>query len=1065
MPKDTEFLPFEIKLDGKLNTADSSIAIGKNFRSLKNLRYDDANPKGVSGMTKINATNPLDATHQHVQNAFHFVKDSPAESHVLVQTVKAADDTAPAIVQNTTAIPSVGDFEGGVTTTELYNEDTAAEVARFSDAPNGQVAICDGKESLIWGGDESRVGAALTSTATITTALTNPKDYTSKVNNASDDADQRMIVGGGNDSNCIALYNFNADLNDSSVGGAAHNATGVNGAAVNITQAKFGQGSLYLDGTNQHATISDHADFDWSADNKFTIDTWVYSDGKAGTNYFYNQQTNGDNSLRILFLTNTTIPVMIIREGGNDQSLVSSIPIVPYKWFHLAFVGDGTNYYIFVNGELGASQAVSKNLLNYTGASIYIGTEQASGGYWEGYFDEPRITKGIARWTSAFTPPAKPYAIQAVDWLVGFTRPLQGCKFYVASGSENTDTSTLSMKEWNGNGWTTVTITDNTKPGSISLAQTGTVTWASTVDTSKIRYFEGWLLYWYNFTLTAGNVDIYQITVDAPVQKSLDIWDGELRTIFSYQIFSDSNFNDYTVNIASDSYNTGNDSTFVTAVAPATALNTLLTVGEYQYVGSLERLTGLEIHIIGGQGNAAAGTMEVAYWDGSAWVDATNVIDGTLEGGVTFAKSGVITWQVPDEAIEFKKQIAKGIPLYFYRLHGAADFSAVDIQVYYIAGIPAQNRIGNFRFPLMADNCLWLCDDIDYKRNEALRSFPNAPDVFNGLESFRIAFGDEKKLTCATVLNSRKDDRVFDVKLFYKFNSMHGLTGNNQENYSRFVISDTIGCPAPLTLATTILEVENNVLPIAIWQGANGLYIYNDFKPIPIHRDIRNFFDKNESASRRINKDYIASSVGFVDEEKREYHWLFADGNSTGTLNREFVFDLRRFRLFEIDRGTGKELQCGITVEDTDGNNYNYGFIDTGYMERLENGTDFDGTDITSEFQIGDIALYKESSMYQTIIRHLKLIMGTKTTTTNTATMTHYGDGNNTATAGFDNNDYDPTKSGYDFTDVSKSVNLSNFVHHSLKASMTTDDETVGFSPIKIGGFYKVVREDKGKGG
>jgi hypothetical protein len=224
MPERKEIIK-DVPLTGRLVTAVDATTIGDNFQSLKNMRYDDTSIKGIGGMSKINTTQ-LGTDYRHMQNGFHFKKEQPAESHVVVQATDTGD-ADPVIIENETAIPSAGDFTAGV----VYTEDTSAGVARFSDAPNGHMAMCDGKEACVWGGDEANISAALTSEATITTALTNPKDYSERVRNTLTDATQQMIVGGGNDSSCVALYHFDgADGeiaggttdDDSSVGGAAH---------------------------------------------------------------------------------------------------------------------------------------------------------------------------------------------------------------------------------------------------------------------------------------------------------------------------------------------------------------------------------------------------------------------------------------------------------------------------------------------------------------------------------------------------------------------------------------------------------------------------------------------------------------------------------------------------------------------------------------------------------------------------------------------------------------------------------------------------------------------------
>ena len=419
--------------------------------------------------------------------------------------------------------------------------------------------------------------------------------------------------------------------------------------------------------------------------------------------------------------------------------------------------------------------------------------------------------------------------------------------------------------------------------------------------------------------------------------------------------------------------------------------------------------------------------------------------------------SRAIAWDSPASNLEFTTRIAKSIPLYYYKIAFSANLSS-DVKVDMIAGVPTQVEVGSYKFPVYAKNRLMLCSDQTGHKNSVLISSSDAPDILNGEDTQIIYLGDESELTAGTSLYSRLGSNIYDVTLFFKAGSMFGLTGTSP-GFNPYNISETIGCVAPLTLKSGIVIVQKVFKPIAIWQGADDIYLFDNTTPIPIGSSILNFFDKNESASRRLHPDYIDRSVGELDLSKMEYHWLIADGNSTGTLNRELVFDLKRFRWFEIPRTSGKELQSIFNVRDTVGNNYQYGSIDTGYVERLENGTDFDGSDIVQIFKTGDFAPHKGSIMAETELRHVKLIQKTKSNTSNVATCTHYGDssasGKTVRADGFD-----PTKSGYSVQDISQSVGLGNHIFHSLEFSLTTNNETEGFEPIYIGGTYKIKRLD-----
>ena len=1063
---DEKLHPFQISLEGKLNTADDPVTIGSDFQTVKNLRYDSKSLKGVAGMTKVNTTQ-LGTSYRHLQNGFHFRKEQPTESHVLVQATDTSDAN-PVILQNTTAIPNQGDFSATV----LYTENTSAGVAMFANAPNGQVAMCDGKAACIWGGNEMRLSAFITSSATITNTITNPRDYTDVLQNTLSTADNRASIGGGDDSYTKALLhmdgaNGSTTFTDSGTGKAHGGWTAAGNAQIDIDQAKFSQSGLF-DGTGDYIWAADHADFDFSG-GIFTIDFWVKNrtgtdnDFPVGT--YYSQGTDANNYIRLYSTSGSNITFQVVSGGATVVNMTVTFGFIGMpQWIHIAVAENGDSWYLWIDGVLRTAGGVpltdTNRVANYTGV-VTIGAFNNNvtiSDYMNANFDEYRISNGIARWTTNFVPPVAPYIAGILDFVIGSTRPLQGCKFYIPTGGNNDIAgATLSVKEWNGSSWTAITITDNTS----GLEQTGTVTWSSTESTSKVKYLNGYLLYWYNFTLSAGNCEIYYVTVDTPFQTIKDIWDGELRIIYNFQLWSGTVFNDWTVNVVEDSYDTSNTATFV-------ELDSLATSG-YLLLGFLEKTMGISIKLIGSHVNTTTSTtLTVSYWDGGSWVGVSSFVDGTSNSGISFAKSGVITWSPPSVSEEFKKEGLQTtgeeeditiLPLYYYKLNFSQILSA-DVQLYNVTGIPTQKEVSGYKFPFFADSALWLCSNSDKDKNTVLRSMPNAPDVFNGDDSIELPFGDETELTCATTLFTRVEENTYDIKLFFKVNAIYGLTGNSIDNYNMFTISESTGCPAPLTLETTILHTEERSYSIAIWQGANGIYIYNNFVIVPIHHQIRNFFDENETNVRKLNPSYIKNSVSFIDEEKTEYHWLFADGSSTGTLNREFVFDLKKYKWFEIPRGSGKELQCGFEVIDTNGYNYIYGTIDTGYMERLENGTDFDGTAIAYEFWTGDFPLYEKSFMYETLIRKLGFIMKAKTTTANVATVTLYGDGNNTGTAIDSANGFDPTKSGYRIANIIKSVGgLNPHIFYSFKGTMSTNNETVGFEPLMLYGFYKLIRE------
>ncbi|MBE3086163.1 MAG: hypothetical protein IMZ64_08100, partial [Bacteroidetes bacterium] len=108
MPKVKEDLKqFDIAINGKFrNDVDPLMLQKGDFRQLTNYRYVNDGIKGIKGMTKINT---LAADYPKIDGGFHYRKDQPTESHVLVQTTSVTNSRL-VKSDNTTTIPAQDTF-------------------------------------------------------------------------------------------------------------------------------------------------------------------------------------------------------------------------------------------------------------------------------------------------------------------------------------------------------------------------------------------------------------------------------------------------------------------------------------------------------------------------------------------------------------------------------------------------------------------------------------------------------------------------------------------------------------------------------------------------------------------------------------------------------------------------------------------------------------------------------------------------------------------------------------------------------------------------------------------
>jgi hypothetical protein len=189
----------------------------------------------------------------------------------------------------------------------------------------------------------------------------------------------------------------------------SHNIT-VNGDA-NITteQSKFGGASCYFDGDGDLLVIPDSEDW-FFMNGDFTIDFWIYNIGSNDVFQPFIGQYSTSVEKSFFIHTNGgdgRVAAYGFSDEGHLGELQSNIELPQDKWVHIAWVRSGNNYYLFFNGQIVGTATDSRALANAT-YPLKIGGDYANH-YFNGYIDEVRISKGVARWTSNFTPPTGAY--------------------------------------------------------------------------------------------------------------------------------------------------------------------------------------------------------------------------------------------------------------------------------------------------------------------------------------------------------------------------------------------------------------------------------------------------------------------------------------------------------------------------------------------------------------------------------------------------------------------------------------------------------------------------------
>jgi Concanavalin A-like lectin/glucanases superfamily len=179
------------------------------------------------------------------------------------------------------------------------------------------------------------------------------------------------------------------------------------GAARSATESKFGGYSAYFDGTDDYLTLADSADFAFSNGN-FTIECWFKQAATGGTYALCAQRTTTTSSYSFAFqITGSTLTFICSTSGtATTHTVTSSYTQETSNWHHAAAVRNGTNLIVFIDGVAGTSVGISTTALADSAAVLSIGADTTgSSNQYNGYIDDLRITKGVARYTANFTPP------------------------------------------------------------------------------------------------------------------------------------------------------------------------------------------------------------------------------------------------------------------------------------------------------------------------------------------------------------------------------------------------------------------------------------------------------------------------------------------------------------------------------------------------------------------------------------------------------------------------------------------------------------------------------------
>lgn len=171
-------------------------------------------------------------------------------------------------------------------------------------------------------------------------------------------------------------------------------------AQLSTAQKKFGSASLLLDGTGDYLEVVSQNDFGFGTGD-FTVEGQFYFDTVAGTQGLVDFRAGADSDDGLYLNLNAGNPEVYI---NGVTVLASATTLSTSTWYHIAVSRSGTDLKLFVDG-VEVDSAVDSTDMGVAKPVIIGAKWSGLAEYLDGNVDELRISKGVARYTSAFTAP------------------------------------------------------------------------------------------------------------------------------------------------------------------------------------------------------------------------------------------------------------------------------------------------------------------------------------------------------------------------------------------------------------------------------------------------------------------------------------------------------------------------------------------------------------------------------------------------------------------------------------------------------------------------------------
>tara|TARA_B100001059_G_scaffold110319_1_gene110423 strand:+ start:1484 stop:3511 length:2028 start_codon:yes stop_codon:yes gene_type:complete len=199
---------------------------------------------------------------------------------------------------------------------------------------------------------------------------------------------------------------------------AQNTLTLVNDAKTSTTRAKFGNTSLYLDGSDY--AIIENSQSRAFGTGDFTVEFFIWLNGSPDQfDYIFDMRSSSDLTYTWALSFNymgsaTNDELQWASNNTSPNAILRAVYPSLNQWVHIAVCRSGTTTRMFYDGTQVAINTSDSADYRNTGYQGYIGCRHSLETYIDAYMDEIRFSK-FARYTSNFTAPTEPFADKGQD--------------------------------------------------------------------------------------------------------------------------------------------------------------------------------------------------------------------------------------------------------------------------------------------------------------------------------------------------------------------------------------------------------------------------------------------------------------------------------------------------------------------------------------------------------------------------------------------------------------------------------------------------------------------------